>query len=279
MLIDDECYLMPGIFDCISARIAEMTGFSVISITGNGLSASVTGLPDMGLISLKEVVDAVHNISQSISIPVIADGDTGFGNALNVMRTVELFERAGAAAIHLEDQALPKKCAYYDGSRALVDVSEQTGKLKAAAAARSCKDFVIIARTDALRPYGIDDTIHRLKAYEQSGADVAFVVGIETLEQLSKIRLSISIPILINVNDGDKLSKFSKETLAAAGAKFIMYPATARSAMLYSVEKALKSLAQNGYSREKDNLASLSEFNRVVKLERYEKHEEMYLQG
>lgn len=277
ILEDESIYLVPGIFDCLGVKIAQKVGFSVASITGNGIAASFAGLPDMGLISFNEVLVCAKNIANAVSIPIIADIDTGFGNAINVVRTISEFERAGISGVHIEDQVSPKKCAYYGGNRILVSIEEQEKKIAAAVYARVNPDFVIIARTDALREFGIEETIKRLLRYVEAGADAIFVVGITDLIQIQKIKNIIDVPIIININDGNNMSKYSLKELKDAGVKMVMYPATARSSMIKAMENSLSSLLKNGYSDTSTSLATLEEFNDLIELQKYKTIEDMFL--
>lgn len=169
MLGDRETYFVPGVFDCIGALAVEAAGFQAALVSGNAVSASALGLPDMGLLTMTEVVDASSRIARSVDIPVIADADTGYGQPLNFMRTVNEFERGGVAGIHIEDQVSPKKCAYYGGTHEIVPVDEFLRKLKAGIDARENPDFCIIARTDAMVSYGREEAVRRRQQISGGG--------------------------------------------------------------------------------------------------------------
>src|SRR5919106_2071464 len=174
-LTEGPMIVAPGIYDAYGARFVEQAGFEAVYMTGNGVSASLLGRPDVGLIDLTLLSQHAHRAAACVDIPLICDADTGYGNAVNVRRTVEEFEAAGVAAIHLEDQVSPKRCGHMPGSRPVVEMEEHVGKIEAAVAARRHPDFIIIARTDAAAGQGLDEAIRRGKAYAQAGADVVFV--------------------------------------------------------------------------------------------------------
>src|SRR5688572_24346097 len=165
----------PGIYDAYGARFVEQAGFDAVYMTGNGVSASLLGRPDVGLVDLTLLASQAHRAASCVNIPLICDADTGYGNAVNVRHTVQEFEGAGVAAIHIEDQVSPKRCGHLPGSRPVVEMKEHVGKIEAAVAARRDPDFVIIARTDSAAGHGLDEAIRRGKAYRQAGADVVFV--------------------------------------------------------------------------------------------------------
>ena len=278
MLTDNNTYIVPGVLECIGAKIAEKVGFKAISITGNGLSASVLGMPDISMMSLREVIDSSRNIAISTQIPVIGDADTGYGTALNVIRTVTEFERAGVAGIHIEDQQPPKKCAYYDTNKSLVSIEQQTAKIKAAVYAKNDPDFCIIARTDAFKISGMKETIFRSQQYAEAGADAIFVVGLQTAEEIASIKAALSVPLVINVNDGSELAAFDHEAMRSMGVKLVLYPATIRSAMVHSLSNVLSNLHCHGTSQAVLNqLSSLGELNDLLDLAKYQELEKEYV--
>ncbi len=246
MLRDDKIYILPGVFECIGALIAERAGFPAIAVTGNGLSASAIGMPDIGLMSMSEVVERSRLIAGAVGIPVIADADTGYGGTLSVYRTVKEFEQSGVAGIHLEDQASPKQCAYYQADQRLISADDFVAKIKAATAARQDSSFALIIRTDAYRIQGLAETVDRCRRYAAAGADMLFVVGLTSLEDIRAISAATPVPLMVNTNDGDKLAAIPLDELRAAGVKIVAYPATVRSAMVKAVEAALQALAADG---------------------------------
>jgi 2,3-dimethylmalate lyase len=228
--------LAPGVYDGLSAKIAGTIGFDVLYMTGFGTAASM-GLPDVGLATLTEMAVNVGRVVEASGLPVIADADTGYGNPLNVQRTVRAYERAGAAALHLEDQVFPKKCGFFEGKR-VVPAAEHAQKIRAACDARSSDQFVIIARTDALAVHGWDDVVDRVHAYREAGADVVFVDGIRTREDLDNYVSRVVAPglpalyngALIGADEADRLG-FRIQILAGAAlfaAYSGMYQALAR---------------------------------------------------
>ncbi len=213
----------PGCYDVITARLIEQSGFPAAYMTGSGVSLSVTGLPDIGLVSLHEVLERLGQITGSTRLPVIADGDTGFGNPLNVLRTVREFERRGAVAIQLEDQEMPKKCGHEPGRR-LVPVAEMVAKIEAACFARSSADFLIVARTDARTTHGIEEALARGRRYAEAGADVIFVESPETVEEMRAVCRSIPAPCLANMVEGGRTPLLPQPELAEIGYRVVIYP-------------------------------------------------------
>src|SRR5689334_10250769 len=169
-LTEGPMLVAPGIYDAYGARLVQQAGFEAVYMTGNGVSASLLGRPDVGLVDLTMIASHAHRVAACVDIPLICDADTGYGNAVNVRRTVEEFEAAGVAAIHLEDQISPKRCGHLPGSRPVIEMEEHLGKIEAALAARRDPDFIVIARTDAASGFGIDEAIRRGKAYRKAGA-------------------------------------------------------------------------------------------------------------
>ena len=226
--------VVPAAYDCISAKIVEHVGFEAVYMSGAGVSASRIGKPDIGLMTMTEQVDQARNIANSVDIPVIADADTGYGNPINVMRTVNMFEQAGVAAIHLEDQEMPKRCGHMEG-KTVISRESMVQKIKAAAEARMDKDFFIIARTDAKAIYGLDDAIERGRAYVAAGADGIFVEAPESIDELRKIAQSFSVPLLVNRPPSKKTPWLSSQELEDLGFKIVIFPGYTNTV----VEKAL----------------------------------------
>jgi 2-methylisocitrate lyase-like PEP mutase family enzyme len=278
MLSDQDTYVVPGAFDGITAKVVEKVGFQLMSITGNGLSASALGLPDVGLMSMREVVDCSRNIANCTTIPVIGDADTGYGSALNTIRAVSELEQAGLAGIHIEDQVVPKKCAYYEGKRDLVSAEQHIGKIKAAISARKNPDFCIIARTDALRVYGFEEAVKRGRLYTAAGADALFVVGLSSPEEIARFKREVSAPLIVNVNDGSSLSEMKTNELNKLGVKFVFYPATLRSAVAQAAYLSLLSLYQNGNTEDvKHGLMSLADFSELMNANIFQTLEREYV--
>src|SRR5215813_13785683 len=199
-----EIVLAPGAYDCLSARLIEHAGFPVVYMTGFGTSASYLGRPDVGLLGMSEMVDNARRIADAVSVPVIADADTGYGNAINVIRTVQAYERAGVAAIHIEDQLAPKKCGHLEGKQ-LIPAAEMVQKIRAAIDARNSSDFAIIARTDARAVEGLERALERAHLYREAGADILFVEAPENEGEIERVAQAFrGTPLLFNWAEGGK---------------------------------------------------------------------------
>ena len=218
-----QFFIAPGVYDCITARLVETSGFPAAYVTGSGLSLSTLGAPDVGLMSFGEVYDRIAPIADTVSLPLIADVDTGYGGPLNVMRTVRDLERAGIAALQIEDQAWPKKCGHEPGKR-LVDTAEMVGRLCAALDARHDDELVIIARTDAIAIEGFEAALDRASAYAAAGADVIFVEAPDSKEAMARIAKEVRAPVLANLVEGGKTPMLSREELRQLGFAFAIYP-------------------------------------------------------
>src|SRR5438093_9732454 len=212
---DKQTLAVPGVFDALVARLAERLGFSAIYLSGAALSASAA-LPDVGLLSVNDFVDRARTITQATQLPLLCDADTGFGEALNVERAVRLFESAGVAGFHLEDQELPKRCGHLSG-KSLVSPQAMAAKIRAAVAARRDRDFVIIARTDARGVNGFDDAVQRAKLYLEAGADAIFPEALETAEEFAAFAKAVPAPLLANNTEFGKGPNLDVATLAAMG--------------------------------------------------------------
>lgn len=277
LLADDAAYPVPGVFECIGARAAEQAGFSLAFVTGNGLSASMLGMPDVGLATMREVVDRSAAIAACVNMPVIADADTGYGSPLNVVRTVREFERAGLAGVFLEDQADPKRCAYYPGEMRLVPAAEHAAKVRAAVWACAGKDFTVIARTDAFRVGGLAETVSRARLYAMAGADAIFAVGLPDAATVRQVADALPVPLVVNVNDGDPLALAGLDALKRAGAKLVFYPATVRAAVAKAAATVLACLRRTGSTAGVlDLLASREEFDGLLDLGAYQWLEENF---
>ncbi|MGH7715106.1 MAG: isocitrate lyase/PEP mutase family protein, partial [Vulcanimicrobiaceae bacterium] len=234
-LRDPGILVMPAAFDGLSALMVERAGFSVVFLTGNGISASTLGLPDVGFLNLTDVVNVTANVARSVALPVIVDADTGYGNAVNAHHTVQVLEAAGAAGIMLEDQVNPKRCGLLPGVREVIGFEEAVGKIAAAAAARRDPDFVIIGRTDAHSSLGIDEAIRRGNAFLEAGADVGFIEGSWKREDIEKIAQRVRGPIMINQYESSASAQYSAAELESMGVKLAVYPGLLR----YSVCHAM----------------------------------------
>ena len=281
-LTEGPMIVAPGIYDAYGARFVQQAGFEAVYMTGNGVSASLLGRPDVGLIDLTLFSSHAHRAAVCVDIPLICDADTGYGNAVNVRRTVEEFEGAGVAAIHLEDQVSPKRCGHLPGSRPVVDTSEHVGKIEAAIAARRDPDFIIIARTDAASGQGLDEAIRRGKAYRAAGADVVFVElksGPDIVEQLKRVTGEIAAPCLVNVEEGGQLGDLTAAELDALGFRIAIYPGLGRNAAGFGIREALGTLKREGNtSNARERMLTFREYNEVLGLSDVEAWEKKYLQ-
>src|SRR5262245_55892809 len=247
----------PGCFDGLSARLVQEAGFEAAYLSGGAVARSM-GIPDIGLVTMSESIERAAQVVSVISIPVIADADTGYGNAVNLWRTVREFERVGVAAIHIEDQITPKRCGHLDGKE-VISLGEMTQKLQAALAARSDPDFWIIARTDARGVNGFDDAIERGRAFAKLGVDAIFVEAPQSEEELAEIpRRLPDTPLLVNVFKGGKTPMLPVERLEKMGYRIAIYPSETQRAAIHAMRNALGTLKKDGTTESID--ASLTKF-------------------
>jgi methylisocitrate lyase len=238
---------IPGVFNALAAKLAERLGYSTVYLSGGALSASA-GVPDVGLLTLIEFADEARRISSATSLPLLCDADTGFGEALNVERTVRLFEQAGVAGIHLEDQQLPKRCGHLSG-KSLVDPEVMAAKIRAAVAAKRDRDFVIIARTDARGVTGFDDAVGRAQLYLAAGADAIFPEALESADEFARFAQEVRAPLLANMTEFGKSPLLDVPTLGKLGYRMVLFPLTAFRAAMNAARAALTKLAQEGTQR------------------------------
>jgi 2,3-dimethylmalate lyase len=258
----------PGIFDMISARIADGMGFDALYMTGYGTVASHLGLPDAGLASYTEMVGRVRQIAEGTTTPLIADGDTGYGGLLNIDFTVRGYEAAGAAAIQLEDQEFPKKCGHTPGRR-VVPLDDAARRIKVAAQARSSKDFLIIARTDARTALGLDEALRRGEAFVKAGADILFIESPESEEELEKIGRSFDVPLLANMVDGGRTPVLSRTELERLGFKLAIFPVAGFLAMAAALRSVYGEIRSAGSSKAwPGELYPFDDFSRLMGFER-----------
>ncbi len=241
-----DIVLAPGVYDALSALIAEQSGFEALYLSGASIAYSRLGRSDVGLTTYTEVADTLARITERVALPVIVDGDTGFGNALNVMRTVKGFERAGAAMIQIEDQTFPKRCGHLDG-KAVVPVGEMVGKLKAALDARTSSNTLILARTDALAVEGLDAALERAQAYLDTGVDALFIEALRTPEQMRAAcqRFGHKVPLLANMVEGGKTPVQNAVALQAQGFKIAIFPGGTARAVAHTLQGYYSSLKQH----------------------------------
>ncbi len=239
---------VPGVFSPLVGKMAETLGFPAIYLSGAALSAS-TGVPDVGLVSVSEFVDEARRITAATSLPLLCDADTGFGEALNVERTVRLFESAGVAGIHLEDQQLPKRCGHLSG-KSLTEAEDMAAKIRAAVAARRDPDFVIIARTDARGTTGFDDAVRRAKRYLAAGADAVFPEALENANEFEAFSKAVNAPLLANMTEFGKSPIIDFDTLARLGYRIVIYPVTALRSALFAARDTLTTIRDRGHQRD-----------------------------
>lgn len=265
MLDQPEIIVLPGAYDALSARLAQKAGFSAMFTTGFGFSASALGAPDIGLMTATEIMERVRNIVNAVDVPLVADMDTGYGNPLNVHRTVRDCVSAGVAGIILEDQEWPKKCGHFEGKR-VIPAEDQVQKLRAAVEARGEDDLVIIGRTDARGPLGLEEGIRRGKLYRDAGADVVFVEAPQSVDELKAIAAAIpDAPLFANMIEGGKTPLLSSAELQALGFKMVVYPLSALFSAAQAILQTYQTLFQTKTTRSRlDSLMEFQEFEEIV---------------
>lgn len=273
---NSEPLVVPGVYDAIGAKIAQKVGFRAMFQTGYGTSATLLGMPDYGFIGSTETVENARRICSAVSVPVIVDADTGYGNPLSVWKIVRELESAGACGIFLEDQKWPKRCGHMQGKE-VIPKEEYAEKLQAALDARKNRDFIIVARTDARAPEGLDAAIDRALLYKKIGADVIFVEAPKSVAEMKKIGLSIDAPLVANMIEGGATPLLSAKKLYGMGYKLILYPLSILYANTFATMQILQELRKTGTtSRFKKNLIAFDQFNDVVDLAKYKKMENKY---
>ncbi|MBI2132018.1 MAG: oxaloacetate decarboxylase [Candidatus Tectomicrobia bacterium] len=272
--------LAPACLDPFSARMVERAGFGVNYLTGNGASAAHLGRPDVGLMTLSEVAGVCRNVVQATTIPLIADADTGYGNALNVIRTVRELEAAGVSCIQLEDQVTPKRCGHLPGSKPVVPLEEQLGKLRAALDARRDPGFLILARTDAAAGHGLEEAIRRAIAYREAGADLTFIEVEGRPEELRRIGREVPGPLAATLDESRREPAFSIEEMGGLGFRLIVYPGIVRCTYLKAVGEVLAALQREGSTRSVRGLmATFEEYNEALGIGEVKAWEEKYLRA
>ncbi len=269
--------IAPGVYDGLSARIAESAGFDALYVSGGAIARGM-GYPDVGLVTQTEMVKRLEEIRAVTRLPLIVDADTGYGNALNVIRTVRAYERAGAAALHLEDQVEPKRCGHYEGKQ-IVGVHEMAQKVRAAIAARENPALLLIARTDARAVVGLEEAIARSNAYAEAGADVIFVEAPQSLEEIERIAREVRAPLLINMFWGGKTPLVPPEQLAELGYRIMIVPSDLQRAAIRAMQRAAAVLRQQGSTAAiADEMVSFAEREQVIGLAEVEELQRRFLQ-
>ena len=268
--------MVPGAYDALTARLVEQAGFDAVYLTGGGYSRA-NGYPDLGLLTLSENVRFIGLTVDAVGIPVIADADTGYGNAINVIRTVREYEKSGVAAFHIEDQVSPKKCGHYEGKE-VIGTAEMVGKIHAAVDTRRDPDLVIIARSDARAVEGLQAAIDRVNAYLEAGADVGFVEAPQNVEELRIVARSIRGPALVNVFEGGKTPMLPASELESMGFRLGIYPSQTHRAAIGAAQRVLAALKEDGDTRRVEGeLVTFQEREDAVGTERWRALEEKYL--
>ena len=268
--------VFPGVYDAITARIAQKAGFEAMFQTGYGTSATLLGMPDYGFIGPTETVENARRICKAVSVPVIVDADTGYGNPLSVWKLVNELESVGASGIFLEDQKWPKRCGHMSGKEVIAK-EEYAEKLRAALDARKSKDFVIVARTDARASEGLDAAIKRGLLYKEIGADAIFIEAPKSVEEMKKIGKSIKAPLVANMIEGGATPLLSSQNLHKMGFNLILYPLSVLYANTFATLQILKELKKSGTtSKLKNNLVNFDQFNEIVDLSKFKKMEHKY---
>ena len=270
LLGDDRLYIVPGVYNPFTALLAEKKGFKAIYLSGAALTGSLA-LPDLGILTLSELAYFTRMITRTVNIPLIVDADTGYGEIFNVMRTVKELEEAGAAAIQIEDQEMPKKCGHLTGKE-VVDVEEMVAKIEAAVEARRSRDFLIIARTDSRAVYGLSDAIKRAKKYIDAGADIIFPEALLNEEEFRRFAKEIQVPLLANMTEFGRTPYIKAEKFEEMGYKFVIFPVTTFRAAAKTTEEILDILMREGYQKNiLDKLMTRQEFYQLIEYTEYEK--------
>lgn len=276
LLENPDILVLPGAYDCLSAKLAEQVGFEAVFTSGFGISGSTLGLPDYGFLTATEMLYSVGRMAQAIDIPLVADIDTGYGNPLNVIKTVRDIVQQGVAGIILEDQEWPKKCGHFEGKR-VISIEEHLEKIKAAIYARGDSDLLIIGRTDARAPLGLAEAIRRGRAYYEAGADVIFVEAPQSVEELEEIATSLAgIPLFANAIEGGKTPCLPAQKLQELGFKIVVYPLSGLFAATKAMLTCLTQLRELGTTEGFSELVSFQEFEQIIQVPKYKKLEQQF---
>ncbi|MEO9319406.1 MAG: oxaloacetate decarboxylase [Nitrososphaera sp.] len=268
--------VLPGVFDALSARIAQYSGFDAMFQTGYGSSAALLGMPDFGFLNAGETLENARRITRAVEVPVMVDADTGYGNPLTVWRTVRDLEDAGAAGIFLEDQVWPKRCGHMLGKE-VIPKEDYLFKLQAALDARRSKDFLIVARTDARAPLGLEEAIERGKQYRKAGADVIFVEAPRSVEELRQVAREIDAPLVANMIEGGATPILTSDQLLELGYRIAVFPLSALYASMFAMKQVLSELRRTGTTKEsRKAMVTFQEFNDFVNLQKYMELERQY---
>lgn len=275
LLARPKILIAPGCYDALSGKLIQEAGFEAAYMTGFGTSASVLGMPDAGLISFSEMATHAGNIANALDMPLVADGDTGYGNAVNVFRTVKAYARAGVAGLHIEDQEFPKKCGHVEGKK-IIPMEEMAGKLRAAADARAEQDIVVIARTDARAVAGVDEALRRCEAYLEAGADMVFFEAPESEEEIELVAKTIKGPLLINMAIGGKTPFVPPSRLEALGFRLAIYPGLLMKAAILGMREMLGKLKNTPEEHPGVGQISFADVKKLVGFPEYYEMEAKY---
>jgi 2,3-dimethylmalate lyase len=269
---------MPGVYDALTAKIAEHVGFKAIFQTGYGTSASMLAMPDFGFLSMTETLETARRITRAVDIPLIVDVDTGYGNPLTVWKLVNDLQKIGASGIFLEDQVWPKRCGHM-GGKEVIDDDEYLPKLRSAIdAKKNDRDFIIVARTDARAPLGIDEAIKRGKKYRAIGADVVFVEAPRSIEELKAISSEIDAPLVANMIEGGITPNLTSKDLLDLGYRIAVFPLSGLYSSTFAIYDTFKTLQQTGTTKPlMDRMIGFKEFNKLVELDKYMNMEKKYV--
>jgi 2,3-dimethylmalate lyase len=274
----DDILVMPGVYDALTAKIAEQVGFEAIFQTGYGTSASLLALPDFGFLSITETVENARRITRAVDIPLIVDVDTGYGNPLTVSKLVNDLQRIGASGIFLEDQVWPKRCGHMMGKE-VINSQEYLQKLRSAIDAKNKDpDFIIVARTDAMAPLGIEEAIKRGKLYSEMGADIVFVEAPRSVEDMKKIADQIDAPLVANMIEEGITPNLTSTELLEMGYKIALFPLSGLFSSAFAIFETFKTLKETGTTKTlKDKMMKFKEFNKLVSLDKYMTMENKYV--
>lgn len=272
----DEILTAPGAYDAASASLVEQAGAEVVYLSGSSISTSTHGYPDVGLTTMTEMTTRARQAATAVDIPVFSDADTGYGNPINVRRTVEEFEAAGVAGIHLEDQVFPKRCGHFEG-KDVIPAEEMVQKIKAACDARKDEDFQLIARTDARAVDGFDAALDRSRKYRDAGADVIFFEAPESRDELERAADQIDAPLLANMTEGGKTPMLTAAELESLGYSIALFPATGFKAAMKALQSTYETIVEQGTQQSiMDQLVTWEERNRITGLDEISQWERKY---
>jgi 2,3-dimethylmalate lyase len=276
LLLDPEILIMPGAHDALSARIIEQVGFKAVSLGGAGASICSLGKPDVSLLTLPEMATHIRNVAEAVNVPVFADGDTGHGNATNVIRTTREFEKAGVAGFFIEDQVFPKRCGHTEGKK-VIPVEEMIPKIKAAVDTRVDEDLVIMARIDSLAIYGIEDAIERAHRYREAGADLIFIEALTTKEQMIRVNREVDAPTLATQIEQGKTPIMTTKELEEIGFNTVVYPGSSFFAAAWAIRKVMEEIYHKGVTTDfLDRMILFEELNTMAGLDKVREIEAYY---